>query len=69
MGVINSARICGNVHRKNSRKGMFTFINWFCLDLVSLPLVSPLDLSLLCQMKERAEQKHKGEPATWTFQK
>ena len=65
MGVINSAEICGNVHRKGYRKGIYKF----CLDLGTFPLVSPLDSFLLGQVKERAEQKHKGELVTWIFSK
>lgn len=41
--MIESARICGNVHRKSGRRGSYTLISGFCLDLGTLPLVSPLD--------------------------
>lgn len=46
-----------------------TLISRFCLALGTLPLVSPLDQSLPCQVKERAEQKHQDKLATWTFKK
>lgn len=38
VGVINSAEIRGNVHRKGYRKSIYTF----CLDLGTFLLVSPL---------------------------
>lgn len=43
VGMIDSARICGNVHQKSSRRGNYTLISGFCLGLGTLPLVSPLD--------------------------
>lgn len=66
--MIDSAKICGNVHRKSGRKRNDTLIRRFCLDLDIFPLVSPL-YSLPCQVEERAKQKHQDEPATWAFKK
>lgn len=63
MAITHSAGICRNVNRKGDRKGVYTYKHGF------VSSVSSLGESLLCQVKERAQQRRKGEPGTKTVSK